>query len=728
MDFTPKEQEDIDLHFEEMLAACARCRNTDKQDELRKAFNFARKAHYPIRRKSGEPYIHHPISVAQICYSELNLGATSMVAALLHDVVEDTEYTTDDIKNEFGEEVAIMVDGLTKISGVMNVTNSLQSANFKKILITMSQDIRVMLIKLADRLHNIRTLDSLPRHKQLKIASETFYVFAPIAHRIGLYAIKTELEDNAFKIMQPKEYADIAQKLKNNEAQRTMFINKFSLPIAARLTEKKIDYDISGRPKSIYGIYQKMKRKGVTFEEIYDLFAIRIIFTPTMDDGSEKEQCFKIYSVVTDIYASRPDRLRDWVTKPKDNSYEALHLTVMGPEGKWVEVQIRTRRMDQIAEFGYAAHFKYKDSQNNEDKERGLEKLYDMMREVILTSDPDTGEFMNNLQMALSTTEIVAFTPKGDTHSFPYGATALDFAYAVHPSIGHRAISAKVNHKNMPITYKVQNGDQIEIITSQKQNPSAHWLEIVKTSKARYYLRKLLNQETEAKAVEGRAKLNKLLSELKLTITDRIIEKIKNYYRIAHDKDENYVLAQLSGKTLTIDILREILRQSSPEKKLLFWTIQSKQDTQQKDTTTPVPQYEYTLASCCRPIPGDQVQGLKILPNKLEIHHVNCPEAIRLSAQYGDKIVEVDWFSREQKAFLATIKMSGIDRMGVANEITTMLSKKLDVNIRSINIYTYDGRFEATLELYVRSIEDLKDIMNKLKMIQGIDNVQRPMK
>jgi GTP pyrophosphokinase len=726
MDFTLQEQKYVLSSFENLISSCPRCHDDEKIKLLRKAFEFAHKAHYPTRRKSGEPYILHPIYVAQICCTELNLGTTSMVAALLHDVVEDTEVTVEEIKNEFGEEISIMVDGLTKISGAISVTNSMQSENFKKILITMSQDIRVMLIKLADRLHNIRTLDSMPRHKQLRIASETFYIFAPIAHRIGLYTIKTELEDNAFRIKQPKECAEIERKLKNTDAQRTMFINKFSLPIAAHLTEKKYDFDISGRPKSLYGIYQKMIKKGIPFEEIYDLFAIRIIFTPKEDEGSEKEQCFKIYSIVTDIYTPRPDRLRDWVTTPKENGYESLHSTVMGPNGQWVEVQIRTRRMDEIAEFGYAAHFKYKGNQSNEG---GLDNLYDIMREAIVTADPDTDEFMDNIKSILTTSKITIFTPKGDMHSFPQGATALDFAYAIHEDIGNRAISAKVNHRNMPLSYELKNGDQIEIITSQKQKPSFDWLNIVQTAKARYSLRKAINQEVDKKANVGQKKLNNLLTELNLTVTPRIIEKVKLHYDIEQDKEDRFVFAYLSEQELNLDILRKILRQSSPEKKILFWTIKSKENTTKeadKPTTNNI-KYNYTLADCCRPIPGDPVMGFKMHQNIIEIHHVSCPEAVRLSSQQGNKIVEVDWFSREQKAFLSDLRISGVDRIGLVSDITTVLSKELDVNIRSINIYTHDGIFDGSFELYVRSIEDLNDIMSKLRKIQGVDNVLRPM-
>ncbi|MDD2563146.1 MAG: RelA/SpoT family protein [Salinivirgaceae bacterium] len=722
MEFTDKEKKTIDDRFENLVSSCLQKYSDERIEDVRKAFDFANKAHYPIRRKSGEPYILHPISVAQICGVELNMGATSIIAALLHDVVEDTDYTVEDIERYFGLEVAKMVEGLTKISGVISVSNSLQYENFKKILISMTQDIRVILIKLADRLHNIRTLDSMPRHKQLKIASETLFIFAPIAHRLGLYAVKNELEDNAFKIKQPKEFHEIEQKLKDTESHRVLFINKFTLPIAARLTEKQYDFDVSGRSKSIYSIYQKMQRKSVTFEEIYDLFAIRIIFTPKKEDGSEKEQCFKIYSIVTDIYKPRPDRLRDWVTTPKENDYEALHSTVMGPNGNWVEVQIRTVRMDNIAEYGCAAHSNYKEEQKSG---KYIDKWFSHIRETMDTEDPNGSELMDNLKSTLSTNEIIVFTPKGDTRSFPIGSTALDYAYDIHKEIGNMAISAKVNYKNYPLSYVLKNGDQIEIITSKKQTPQEKWLDFVQTPRARQYLRKNLNHQSTSLAKKGRELLHNHLKEMKLVVTPRILEKIRTYFDIDQGKDDLLTYIRVAQEDISFETLKKILRQNSKEKKILFWNIGNKESNVKKNAITTSAKNNYKLAECCRPLPGDPVQGFAIKPNSIEIHHLNCPEAIKLSSQYGDKIVQVDWFSDEQKAFLTGIKLTGIDRMGIISDMTQVLTKELNINIRSLNFYSHDGIFEGAIELYVRNFDDLQEIINKLKRTKGVDKVFR---
>lgn len=721
MDFTPEERESVERQYAETLSACKKIKDDASRQRVRAAFELANERHYPTRRKSGEPYITHPLSVARIVGSELGLGTTSVMSALLHDVVEDTDTTVDELERRFGPEVAYIVDGLSKISGALEMSKSMQVENFKKIFVTMSQDVRVILIKLADRLHNMRTLDSMPRGKQVKIASETLYLFAPIAHRLGLYTVKTELEDKSFRILQPDEYAQIAGKLEGSEQQRVNFINRFTLPIAARLTEAGFDFEISGRPKGIYSIHQKIVNKGVTFEEIYDLFAIRIIFDPASGGGgSEKDQCFRIYSLITGIYTPRPERLRDWVTQPKRNGYEALHSTLLGPGGRWVEVQIRTRRMDEIAELGYATHYRYKGYKTSEGS---VEEWLDAIRTTVYGADLTDPDVLKSIKEMITASDVGVFSPKGDCFWFPKGATALDYAYSIHPKkIGHRAISAKVNHTIQPLNYRLRNGDQVEIITSAKQEPREEWRAWAKTGKAQRELRKFFNRKLAEQAEQGRALLEDMLLEMKLQITPRITEKVKTHYNIPVAADDAEAFARLAREQPSQETLKKILRQNPSQKKILFWTIKNKRH-QDEGAGAPL---NYHLAGCCNPIPGDPVQGYREADGSITLHRANCPEALNLSSTHGDRIVEVDWFAREQKAFLSSLRITGADRKCMLNEITEILSKEMEVNIRSINIYTHDGIFEGGIDLYVKSAKDAEKIIGKIRALEGVDNVWRP--
>ncbi|HYW97122.1 MAG TPA: RelA/SpoT family protein [Bacteroidales bacterium] len=728
-----KEQTDIQRQFDDLLENCIHCNTREDRELIIKAFNIASDAHRNMRRKSGEPYIVHPISVARIVNREIGLGVKSVVAALLHDVVEDTDYSLEDIESQFGKKIATIIDGLTKISGVFDTNSSLQAENFRKMLLTLSEDVRVILIKLADRLHNMRTLDWMPRHKQIKISGETIYLFAPLAHRLGLYAIKTELEDLSLKYRYPKIYNEISAKLKDDEERRVHLINKFSLPIIDKLEKNHITFDISGRPKSIYSIWNKMQQKNVTFEEIFDLLAIRIVFDP-VPDIPEKTQCWNIYSLITDIYPPRPDRLRDWVSTPKANGYEALHATVMGPYGKWIEVQIRSRRMDEIAERGFAAHWKYKEHGASDSE---LDKWIKRIRELLETPDSDALEFMDDFKLNLFASEIFVFTPRGHVKTLPQGSTTLDFAYEIHTEIGNKAIGAKLNHHLVPLNYKLHSGDQVEIITSENQKVKRERLDYAVTAKAKTAIKAALKAETKNRIEKGKKILEEKLGELKLQPSSRVFKKLLPAYD-SNSKDELY--SKLGSGIVSLDDLKKILRKNTKSKWVKYWEVSVGKNARLKeqeeitvaDKKTFVAREQineeernYTLARCCNPIPGDEVIGYRDEEDNVIIHQSRCENAVRLMSSEGNRVIPVKWTTHKILSYLARIHLNGYDKFGVYNNITTVISKELSVNIRTINLHGHDGVFEGTIDLYVHNTSDLNNLIMNLIKTKGVESVHR---
>ncbi len=735
-------EEDIEIKqaFEDLLANCTRCNKKGDRALIRKAFKISMDAHKGMTRKSGEPYILHPIAVAKIVAKEMGLGARSVSCSLLHDVVEDTDYSIEDIENMFGKKVASIIDGLTKISGVFDSNSSLQVENFRKMLLTLSDDVRVILIKLADRLHNMRTLDSLDPHKQMTIASETIYLYAPLAHRLGFYAIKTELEDLSLKYRHSALYDELVEKVKTNEKNQQKFIKEFSKPIIEQLDKNNIRHDISGRHKSIYSIWHKMQSKNVPFEEIYDLIAIRIIFDP-VSGIPEKTQCWNIYSMITDVYMPKPERIRDWVSTPKANGYEALHATVMGPRGNWVEVQIRSRRMDEIAEKGFAAHWKYKDDNSHESE---LDKWIKRIRDLMESPDSDALEFLDEFKLNLFASEIFVFTPKGDIKTLPAESTALDFAYEIHSEIGHKAIGAKVNHKLVPLNYKLKSGDQIEIITSDKFHSRREWLNKVVTAKARSFIKASIKAETKNRIEKGKKMLEEELSKLNLKPSSRIFKKLLPGYEVT-SKDELY--SKIGSSIIKLDNLKKILKKNTKNKWIRYWQIQFSKTTQRnkkpvyskkttkKDFSAPVllkenieeEQPEYTIARCCNPIPGDDVIGYtdKDINSQVTIHKKKCPNAIKLLSSQKELIVPVKWTTHKVLSFLVKLAITGIDHFGIYNDITTVISKQLNVNIRTINLASHDGIWEGTIDLYVHDTKDVNNLIMNLSKIRGVDSVTR---
>lgn len=725
------EYTEIIRRFEQFLDECTHCKNQEDRELISKAFYFASDAHQGMRRKSGELYIVHPLEVARIVNLEIGLGIKSIISALLHDVVEDTEITLEDIEQVFGAKIASIIDGLTKISGVFDNKSSLQAENFRKMLITLSDDVRVILIKLADRLHNMRTLGYLPRHKQIKIAGETIYLFAPLAHRLGLYAIKTELEDLSLKYRYPKIFEDISGKIKDNEEKRVHLINKFSLPIIDKLLANNVRFDITGRPKSIYSIWNKMQTKNISFEEIFDLLAIRIVFDP-IEGIPEKTQCYNIYAMITDIYPPRPDRLRDWVAQPKANGYEALHATVMGPYGKWVEVQIRSRRMDEIAERGFAAHWKYK---GPEDTDSELDKWVKRIRELMESPDSNALEFLDDFKLNLFASEIFIFTPKGQVKTLPAGATALDFAYEIHSEIGNKAIGAKINHHLAPLNQTLQSGDQLEIITSENQKVNRERLDYVITAKAKGAIKNALKSETKNRIEIGKKVLEEKLRELNLQPSSRVFKKILPAYE-STSKDELY--SKIGTGIVSLDNLKKILRKNTRSKWIRYWELSFAKsgkgktdtaDTRDKKTFVAREQINeeernYILAKCCNPIPGDEVLGFRE-GDVVIIHKSICERAMKIMASEANKAFTVQWTTHKILSHLARIHIDGYDKFGVYNHITTVISKELNVNIRTINLHGHDGVFEGTIDLYVHNTSDLNNLIMNLMKIKGVESVYR---
>lgn len=697
---------------------------------VRTAFEMAAEAHKTMRRKSGEPYILHPIAVAKICVEEIGLGVRSSICALLHDTVEDTDITLEDVQREFGQEITRIVDGLTKISNVIDVNASKQAENFKKILLTLTDDPRVILIKLADRLHNMRTLDSMKREKQLKISSETVYVYAPLAHRMGLYNIKTEMEDLAMKYMEPDVYRDIARKLAETKKERSRFINEFIKPIKEKIEKAGLPGEIYGRPKSIHSIWNKMKKKAVEFEEVYDLFAIRIILDSAPE--KEKEDCWKVYSMITDEYSPSPERLRDWLSNPKANGYEALHTTVMGPQGKWVEVQIRSRRMNEIAEKGLAAHWKYKEGK---DEESRFDKWFHQIREVISTQNTDSIDFLQDFKTSFLSDEIYVYTPKGDVKMLPVGSTALDFAFAIHSAIGVKTIGAKVNHKLVPISHKLQSGDQVEIITSNKQKASEDWLGFVVTSKAKGRIRDALKDEKRKVADEGKYTVQRKLEGMGVPVSQHNIEELVQWYKLPSNLDLYY---QVSVKNIDLKELKDFkvtgdrIEAPRPAKVhhekhdiIPHHQVMARKDTELIIFGESSDKIVYNLANCCKPIPGDDVFGFVTTGKGLTIHRTNCPNAAKLMANYGHRVVKTKWAKNKEISFLTGIKIVGLDDVGVVSKITNLISGEMKINIAALTIEAKEGLFMGNIRLYVHDKEELDVLVQKLQSLHGIESVER---
>ncbi len=698
---------------------------------LRTAFEMAAEAHKTMRRKSGEPYILHPIAVAMICIEEIGLGVRSTICALLHDTVEDTDISLQDVQREFGAEIAKIVDGLTKISTVLDANSSQQAENFKKILLTLTDDPRVILIKLADRLHNMRTMDSMKREKQLKISSETVYVYAPLAHRMGLYNIKTEMEDLAMKYMEPDTFKFIAQKLQDTKRERTKYINDFIKPIKEKLDETGFNFDIYGRPKSIHSIWNKIKKKGVAFEEVYDLFAIRILVDAA--PAKEKEECWKVYSIITDAYNPSPERLRDWLSNPKSNGYEALHTTVMGPQGKWVEVQIRTKRMNEIAEKGLAAHWKYKEGATEESR---FDQWFHQIRESLANNDSDSLDFLQDFKTSFLTEEIYVYTPKGEVKMLPVGATALDFAFGVHTAVGSKCIGAKVNHKLVPISYKLKSGDQIEIITSAKQKPNTEWLNFVVTSKAKAKIKDTLKEEKRTIADDGKYILQKKLEGIGAANSVTNMEELCQFYKIQSTLD---LLYDIATKKIDLKELKDFtvhgdkLMAPKPEKKVHEekpaydpdYKPANKKDTELIIFGESSDKIMYTLANCCKPIPGDDVFGFVTTGEGLKIHRTNCPNATRLLANYGHRVVKTKWAKNKEISFLTGLKIIGLDDVGVIHKITNLISGELKVNISAMTIEANEGIFEGNVKVFVHDKDELERLVKALLALQGIERVDR---
>ena len=739
---TPKEiadEEMINQAFQELLNDYLHTKHRKRVEIITKAFNFANQAHKGIKRRSGEPYIMHPIAVASIVCNEIGLGSTSICAALLHDVVEDTDYTVEDIENIFGPKIAQIVDGLTKISGgIFGDRASAQAENFKKLLLTMSNDIRVILIKIADRLHNMRTLGSMLPNKQYKIAGETLYIYAPLANRLGLYKIKTELENLSFKYEHPEEYAEIEEKLNATAAERDKVFNDFTAPIRTQLDKMGLKYRILARVKSIYSIWNKMQTKHVPFEEIYDLLAVRIIFEPRNEE-EELNDCFDIYVSISKIYKPHPDRLRDWVSHPKANGYQALHVTLMGNNGQWIEVQIRSERMNDVAEQGFAAHWKYKEGGGSED-EGELEKWLRTIKEILDDPQPDAIDFLDTIKLNLFASEIFVFTPKGELKTMPQNSTALDFAFSLHTDIGSHCIGAKVNHKLVPLSHKLQSGDQVEILTSKSQRVQPQWEVFATTARARAKIAAILRKERKANQKIGEEILSEFLKKEEVRPEEAVIEKLR---KLHNAKNEEELLAAIGSKAIVLgeadkNELKE--KQTSNWKKYLTFSFgnskekQEEKEPQEKEKINPKEvlklteeslQKKYIMAECCHPIPGDDVLGYVDENDRIIIHKRQCPVAAKLKSSYGNRILATEWDTHKELSFLVYIYIKGIDNMGLLNEVTQVISRQLNVNIRKLTIETEDGIFEGKIQLWVHDVDDVKTICNNLKKIQNIKQVSR---
>lgn len=726
----------IEERYQRLLVFMENYIDADDTKLIRNAFNLAKDAHSDVRRKSGEPYILHPLEVARIVAEEIGLGPKSIASALIHDVVEDSEYTLEDIDRLFGEEIARIIDGLTKISGVFDHDISLQAENFRKMLLTLSDDIRVILIKLADRLHNMRTLESMPHEKQVKVASETLYLYAPLAHRIGLFSLKTELEDLSLKYTEPEVYRDILLQIKASKTGEIKYLKKFSNPIRDRLKSLGFNFEVKERTKSIYSIRKKMIKQAVSFNEVYDKFAIRIIVNSIPDQ--EKADCWRVYSIVTDFYRPNTERLRDWISAPKANGYEALHTTVMGPDGHWVEVQIRSKRMDDIAERGYAAHWKYKEDVSSENS---LESWINQIREMLENSDGDAVDFVDDFKLNLFADEIYLFTPKGDLKVLPHGATPLDFSFHIHTELGLKTLGAKVNGRLVPLNYRLRSGDQIEIITSLKQKPKEEWLNYVVTAKARSNIKSALKAEQKEVADEGKAILQRKLNYIKVKPNKNLVQEMVKFFGLKNSRELYYKMGmKIIDNPQIKEFMRDknrgfysylknrILQRSSKTQKEIA---KKAEDAKFKDQQTRLvfgneeETLDYKMAKCCNPISGDDVFGFITATEGIKVHHKNCPNAIYLQSNFAARIIKAKWVLKNSTEYASVLTIRGIDTVGLVNKVTKIISNDLNVNIRSMNIAGGEGIFEGLITVVVKDKIHLSKIIDKLKNVEGVKSVER---
>lgn len=725
-----KENQEISRRYKDMLKHTYQTLTKEDKKLIRKAFDLAVDAHKDQRRKTGEPYIFHPIEVAKIVADEIGLGATSIAAALMHDVVEDTDYTLEDIEELFGERIARIIDGLTKISILNKQDVSIQSENYRKLLLTLSEDVRVILIKIADRLHNMRTLESMHEDKQMKIASETIFIYAPLAHRMGLYNIKSELEDLSLKYTKPEEYFSIERKLQETKKEREKYIEDFSSIIRERLEEEGLEFEIKGRSKSVFSIHRKMLSQHVSFEEVYDKFAVRIVYRS--DKKNEKFLAWKIYSVVTDIFRPNPKRLRDWISQPKSTGYESLHITVMGPMARWVEVQIRSERMDELAERGVAAHYKYKENYQVEDSK--VDEWISQVREMLDNNETqDATEFIDNFKFNLYAKEIYVFTPKGDLFSLPKGASSLDFAYAIHSNIGDTCLGAKVNGKLYPLSHELQSGDQVEILTSPNQKPKTDWLDFVVTSKARSKIKASLNAARRAISEDGKEILVRKLRHLKIDFNESVVNDLQNFFKTRNSQDIFYKVAtgEIDNKSLrkfaeSKSGITGFINRFRPKSKTIV--TQEEEPQQKLDSLVFGPDEEklnYDLASCCNPIAGDKVFGFVTVAKGIRVHKNDCPNAVSLQANQAYRIIRAKWIDSSSQLYRAILTLNGLDRIGLVNDITKIISSNLHVHIRSINISEEDGVFDGKISVSVKNKSQLDKILDQLRQVDGIQKVSR---
>lgn len=729
-----KEEEEIVKRYKDMLRNTYRDLTTEDKSLIRKAFEVAKEAHKDQRRKTGEPYIYHPLAVAKIIADEIGLGATSIACALLHDVVEDTQYTIEDISNLFNPKVAKIIDGLTKISNIDHQNLSLQSENYRKLLLTLSEDVRVILIKIADRLHNMRTLDSMKSSKQKKIAAETTYIYAPLAHRMGLYTIKSELEDLSLKYTDPESYSLIVKKLEETEKDRQRYIEEFSRIMQESLNAEGLNFTIKGRHKSVFSIYKKMKKQDVSFEEVFDLFAIRIIYKS--DYKNEKFLAWKIYSIVTDKFMPNPSRMRDWITTPRSTGYESLHVTVIGPESKWVEVQIRSERMDELAEKGIAAHYKYKEGYKGREDNQ-IENWISQVREMLENlGTASTKELLDDFKLNLYTKDIFVFTPKGDLKVLSAGATALDFAYSVHSGIGDHCLGAKVNNKLVPLSYKLSSGDQVEILTSNVQKPKADWLDFVATSKAKSRIKAALNSEKRTYTEEGKELLIRKLRHLKINFSEEELNSIQKFFgaKTSHDVfyqvatgviDSKALKKYRDSKGVLSNLLSKLRKRTSIITENNFLEPKEEENYDMIVFGDDEEKLNYQLAQCCNPIPGDNIFGFVTINSGIKVHKESCSNAIDMRANYDYRVIPAKWVSSSSRDFLIEVSLQGIDRNGIFNDITTLISNKFKISIKKININSEDGIFYGNLILFVKNTLQLEQIIEELHNIEGITNVKR---
>lgn len=727
-----EENKEIANRYKDLLKGTYQTLTAQDKRDIRRAFELALEAHSSQRRKTGEPYIYHPIAVAKIVAYEIGLGTTSIIAALLHDVVEDTNYTLEDIEGEFGETIARIVNGLTKISRLSKEQDaSIQAENFRKMILTLHDDVRVILIKVADRLHNMQTMDAMPPHKQLKIASETLYIYSPLAHRLGLYNIKTELEDLGLKYTEPEVYNDIADKIEESKEEQDLYIKEFAKVIKTSLNKEGFKYKIKGRSKSIYSMRRKMKAQNVQYNEIYDKFAIRIIYKSEIEH--EKFDAWKIYSIVTDHFQPNPTRLRDWITQPKSTGYESLHITVMGPKGRWVEVQIRSERMDEIAEKGYAAHYKYKNAQ---EKESGLDVWLNRLKDTLENPEGNAVDFVENFKLNLYTEEIFVFTPKGDLRAIPKGASALDFAFNIHTEIGMHCRGAKVNGKLRPISHELKSGDQVDIITSPNQKPNIRWLDFVVTARARARIKAALREENKEIANEGKEILARKLRSLKITYNENTINELTQFLKLKTSFD---LFFRIGNGTIENSQLKEFASQRSNSFINFFKKRYNRQSTSENDNSKEElnqkydmlvfgpdeEQLDYKLAKCCNPIQGDSVFGFLTINEGIKLHRQDCPNAVSLQANYAYRILTAKWIDSTQQEFIVFLKVSGSDQFGLVNELTRVISNNMHVNIRSLNISGNEGVFHGSMSLGIKNNKQLQLLTKNIKKIEGIEKVER---